>query len=137
MSVQRNDPSVRSFIQVQSIPESPVDWAQVTSPSVGAGQRLVVNVKNIPVDKTLSLWNFLFSIRIDTDDDDHLYPSGASLTSAQKSIDLQQWIDFATSSDDNNQRSHQIVIINNDASAHVYHILYKAYTFVTASGGIS
>ena len=135
MSIYNKDAALRPLLTVQSMPTNPNDWTEFTSPSVPAGFTLNLYVINTPNSTRLGLWDHLHSIRVDTNDDDHLYPGGASLTSAQRSLSLETWVDYAFSVDSINRRTYLIRIKNTDSSAHVYHVLYKAYTFVSSGSG--
>lgn len=134
MTTKIFDNQIRQQIAIQSLPLSPTDWLEVTSPSIPAGADLVIGITTTPENKVLSLWNFLFSIRVDTNTDEFLFPNGAGLSAEQENMKVQQWVDYAGSSDEINQRLHYVIISNNGANAHVYHFLYKSYSFAAAPG---
>lgn len=127
------DSGERPLLIVQSIPIGLNSWLEGNA-VVTSGGTLTFNVTVFTGNSRLSLWNQLFSLRVDTNDNDHLFPAGTSLTSEQRSIRISQWIDFAESSDISNIRVHKIRIENFGASSHTIYLLYKAYTFASASG---
>lgn len=129
------DSGERPILTVQSIPVGLFDWAEGNA-TVAAGNGVNFAITTFPDDERLSLWDQLFSIRIDVNDDDHLYPSGASLTSEQRSLRMENWVDFASSSDTQNIRVHKVRIVNGGADSHTYYVLFKAYTFASAGGSI-
>lgn len=134
MSTISYDNKERPLLAVQSIPLNPFEYVEATTPSINAGAQVTINVTTTPASNILTLWNHLFSIRVDTNDDEHLFPDGDSLSGGQANAQLAQWIDYASSSDESNIRVHKIAIRNNDSVAHVYHILYKAYVIASVSG---
>jgi hypothetical protein len=112
--------------------------------TINPGNSLTFKVSNVPNGKELSIWNFLFSIVVDDitigtwPDGEynyfHLFPIGPQLTNAQANLNLMQWLDWASSSDINNIRVHNIRLTNNDTAPHNYYLFYKAYTLSTAAG---
>ena len=99
-----------------------------TSGSVSAGGRVTFTTTLTPSAEILNLWDLFFSFYIDTNGNSaYLYPSGSSLTDAQKDLDLQWSLDWATSDDNIGKRVGKITIINNDSSSHEYFINTKWY----------
>jgi hypothetical protein len=129
------DSGERPILTVQSIPLGLFDYASGNA-SAAAGTALNFTVTTYPADERLSLWDQLFSIRVDVNDDAHLWPSGASLTNGQRTLRLTNWTDFITSSDTQNIRAYKIRIENSDVDTHTYYVLFKAYTFASAGGSL-
>lgn len=127
------DSGVRPLLVVQSVPVGLYGWTE-GSASVPAGSRVIFTVTTYPGDSRLSLWDQLFSVRVDTNDNDHLWPGGASLTSDQRQLSIDNWIDFASSSDISNVRVHKIIITNSGVADKTVYLLYKAYTFASSGG---
>jgi len=122
----------RDIIDIGSIPAGQ-DSTQ-TSFVLTAGQTATVVFTTIPDDERLGLWEFYFSIKIDVNDDDHLFSEGASLTAGQRDLEIYQWKDFSRSSDIQNIRVQKIRLKNNDSSPHTYYMDYKAYTLSAVTG---
>lgn len=97
--------------------------ASLSSGSIASGDSITYTATVTPTTQILNLWDILFSFYIDTDSDvDYLYPSGSSLTSAQKDLDLHWSVDLVSSDDDTGERIAKITIVNNDSSSHIYHM---------------
>lgn len=124
----------RPQLTVSTIPQG-VTGLFETSFSVSAGTNFTVAMITTPQDDRLSLWNFLFSVYVDTDAYTHILPAGASLTAAQKKIRVTHWLDWADSSDIDNERSHRFLFENYDTSSHTLYFKYKAYTFAAITQG--
>lgn len=129
------DAGQRPILTVQSVPLG-FDWLQ-GSTSLASNAAATFNVTITPADSRLSLWNYLISVRVDVDDDDHLFPSGDALTSEQRALRLYNWIDFAESSDLSNMRKYKIRLENSGAETHTYYLLFKAYSFAAVTGASS
>ena len=81
-----------------------------------------------PTDEITTLWDFLHSVYVDTDDNEnYLYPSGGSLSDGQMNFDLQWSVDYTLSDDETGERVVKVVIKNNDGSAHTYYVHAKFY----------
>lgn len=120
-----------NFIRTGAIPSSGVT---ATSSSVGTGSLLTFTITTTPARPSLSVWNFLITIRVDTDDAAHEWPSGASLSAAQLSLRMSQFIDWANSNDTRNIRKHKIVIENFSGGNRTYYLKFKAYTLAYVTG---
>jgi hypothetical protein len=104
------------------------DLSAVNTGSVSAGATAVITITISPAAALLTLWNLLFSIYVDTDNDaNYLYPSGGSLTAGQKNFTLQVIWDYAGSNDSTGSRVVKIVIKNGDSGAHTYYVRSKYY----------
>lgn len=85
----------------------------------------------------LMIQNFTLEIRIDTDDANHTWPYGASLTSGQLSVGPtiipdSGAVGAAWSTDDTTgRRTYTVSIANFDGSAHTYYCRWKLYGAVT------
>lgn len=102
--------------------------ASVPTGSIAAGAEVIVTVTLTPSDQILGVWNLFHSFYIDTDNNDnYLYGSGASLTTAQKNLYHEWWYDWGSSNDSIGQRVAYIRIKNNDSSAHSYFLRTKWY----------
>lgn len=128
--IKKQDPVKRDFVGVQSVPVGN-DWTESGPFTIPAGGAGTFNVTTTPANNLLSLWNYLFSIRIDVNDNDHRFSNGSALTSEQRSMELTNWMDFIDSFDPENVRVVKIRIHNYGASSHDYYLLYKAYSFVS------
>jgi len=94
--------------------------------SLAAGAVTDLTFTITPTDEIVSLWDFLLSVYVDTDDNaNYLYPSGGSLSAGQMNFDLQWGIDYTLSSDTTGERIAKVVIKNNDGSAHTYYVHAK------------
>ena len=127
------DASVRPILTIQSVPEG-INDVTTGSTTIAAGSAASFIATTYPSASRLSLWNFLFSIYVDTNDDHYVFPNGASLTSAQRNLRITQWLDWADSSDIDNVRVHKIRLENTDSSSHTYYLYYKGYTFSSVGG---
>ena len=109
---------------IVQIVSSPEQTANTGSLAAAAVTDLTFTIT--PTDEVVTLWDFLFSVYIDTDDDaDYLYPNGGSLSAGQMDFDLQWSVDYTLSSDTTGERIAKVVIKNNDASAHTYYVHAK------------
>lgn len=129
------DSGERPLLTVQSVPVGLNDWAQ-GSTSVASGSAVNFLITTYPDSERLSLWDQLFTIRVDVNDNDHNFPNGSALTNEQRNCLVSAWVDFADSSDTQNIRVTKVRVVNSGASTHTYYILFKAYTFASAGGTI-
>jgi len=119
---------VKQLIGADIVQITSSDLVSTSSGSVPAGGRVVFTLTISPSSGILNLWDLFFSFYIDTDDDtDYLYPSGGSLSSGQKNLDLQWSLDFVNSDEDTGERVAKITIVNNDSSSHEYFLHSKWY----------
>jgi hypothetical protein len=95
--------------------------------TIPAGTAITFTFQVIPYQQTLTLWNFAFDVYVDTNDVAHQFPNGASLTSAQRSLRLYNWLSWGDSSDATNMRVFKVRVENTDASDHVYYVRIRAY----------
>ena len=100
-----------------------------TSATILAGNSVTMSITNSGItDKVLTIMNYEFTVYVDTKDLAHAYPSG-SLTSAQRLLKLESWLDFITSDEGtDNHRTYIIRIVNQDTVSHVYFIDFKIIT---------
>jgi len=132
-SINSGNVKTRKIIEVTAVPEGQ-DWVEFSVNFV-AGQQGTITISASPLSELLGIWEFYFSVRVDTNDGDHLFPEGADLNSGQRDLEIYQWEDLATSDDITGKRSHKIRLVNNDSSPHTYYILYKFYTLSAVAGG--
>lgn len=140
MSIKSYDYGVRPIITVQPIPQG-LDWVEASF-TLAAGAFATVNILTVPpagvISQRLTLWDFLYSVRIDVNNNDHRFSNGASLTAAQRNLRMFGWVDFIESSDRQNIRTVKIRFENFDSSSHDYYLLFKGYTFAAnAAAGIT
>lgn len=137
MSTVANDITNRKPLGISSVPAG-IDPVLEGNATVLAGNKVSFIVTTTPDSPVLSLWNFLYSIVIDSlvvDSSElyeYLYPNGSGWTqssAAYKNTRITDRVDWASSSDTTNKRNHVITIENNDSSSHIYYLFYKAYTF--------
>lgn len=128
---------IKKTKKIQSVATIPLgrDWLEIELPIL-AGQYLTLAVTTIPDNDLLSLWEFYFSVYVDTNDIDHIFSSGAALTAGQRKLSIEQWKDFAESSDVLGRRCHKIRFQNFDSVDHTLFVLYKAYTFSSVTGSV-
>lgn len=104
--------------------------ATATSSSVPAGSAINVSFSVNPVsDLVLSLYNFEVTVYVDVFNDTNKYPDGSLITSPQRNLKFESWLDWADSWNDIAHsfiRVYKIRIVNNDSSAHVYYVNYQA-----------
>lgn len=129
MGVQ--DPNFKRLTTVDTVPTSGLVAVSGTVPS---GSKLNVIITTTPHSTDLAIWNFLYSTYVDTDDVAYAYPDGVSLTSAQRTMRTEQWVDWARSNDQTNKRKTYFRIENYDTASHTYYVKFKAYTTVGAGG---
>jgi hypothetical protein len=133
------DINKRQFVGIGTIPVGP-NAVTSASFSINANTTAFINVTTKPGNSALSLWNFLYSIVIDSTATNssgeflNLFPSGSGLTTGQLKTRLANWADWATSSDQLNTRVNVIQIANNDSVSHTYYFYFKSYTFATVTG---
>lgn len=97
------------------------------STSIGAGSGITFNLTITPVLETLTLWNFLFDVYVDTNDPAYQYPAGTSLSVGQRNMRHEAWISFGDSSDLTNVRVFKIRVTNLDTVSHTYYVRVRAY----------
>lgn len=96
--------------------------------SVAAGGVGYVTFTVTPSDGIVTLWDFIHSIYVDTDNDsNYLYPTGASLSSGDLDLNSSWSIDLENSNDSNGVREAVVAIVNDDSSSHTYYIHAKFY----------
>jgi hypothetical protein len=71
-----------------------------------------------------TLFDFLFSVYVDSSANTNVYPNGSALTSAQRNVDIKWWADYAGSglASNNGQRLFFMELKNTDSSTHDYYI---------------
>jgi hypothetical protein len=111
-------------LQVGRVPDVGVLANNVTIAAAGAATFLV---NLTPTSSTLSLWNFALSVYVDNDDPNYRFPNGPSISAAQRSMRLYNWLDWADSSDSTNFRCYKVRIENFDSGSHTYYLKFRAY----------
>ncbi len=125
------DLTIKRPVTVSPIPTFGTAGATVT---VGANSVFIIQINNQPDSGILSIWNFLYSVYIDTNDAAHSWPLGASLGAGlQSKIVITDHLDWGDSSDLLNTRNQKIYIQNTDTASHTCYLYYKAYTFAAAA----
>ena|ERR1035437_4161710 len=128
------DLNIKRPYTVSSVPSGPANTTQGTI-TVAAATVFTVSVTTYPDSRTLSIWNFLWSIYIDTNDVNYAWSYGSSLTTTLLSkIMILDHYDWAVSSDSTNQRVQIITIVNNDTASHTFFLNYKSYTESSSAG---
>ena len=96
--------------------------------TLAAGQTTTVAITTTPLsDFVLTLFNFEFTVYVDVRDGAHAYSGGGSLSSGQRNLSLESWLDYNSSLESGDY--HRIFIIrikNNDSVSHDYYIDYLA-----------
>lgn len=129
LDMKTKQPIGADSLAVIGIPESPLPLS-VGPITIAAGSSLTLNVTNIPVADRLTLWNFAFTILVDSEDDfDYQWPAGSALSLNARELFVFDWLDWADSSDTTNTRVYKIRIRNSDPSGttHDYYVKFKAY----------
>lgn len=112
-------------IAVQAVPSA---GYLLGSNTIAAGDRGGFIVTGTPANSTLTLWNDLFTVSIDSSDTvGYGFPGGGLLTPSQRLVRFWHWIDWATSSDITNMRKFYFEIENLDSSSHTYYLSWRAY----------
>lgn len=119
------------FVRIGTIPTSGVTAVTAT---VDTATFLTISITTTPQKLSLSLWDFLLTMRVDTDDSAHEWPYGASLTSTTLSVRMYHWTDWANSNDARNVRKNRIVIENFSGSTRTIYLKFKSYTFAYVVG---
>lgn len=112
-------------VAVQGIPEGGADGTG--SITLATNSAATMNVTVTPANATLTLWNFLFDVRVDTNDYAYQFPNGSSLTTAQRQLRLYSWISWGDSSDTTNIRTFKVRVENYDTVSHTYYLTVRAY----------
>jgi hypothetical protein len=139
------DISLRRPIKVGTIPSGPGGGTIFGSGNCLAGSTITFIVTIYPSDSTLALWNFLYSLVVDSLTLDsngqygYLYPTGSLIPAGSPiyAMYTEQWADWATSSDKENIRVYFVRVHNPDTVAHTFYMYSKAYTWAVAPGGAS
>ena len=81
-----------------------------------------------PAINRVTLMDQFYSIKVDVDDNDHIFPYGASLTAAQKKLVTTNYFDYLQTglSETTGQRYVVIQINNFDTSSHDYYVTGSA-----------
>jgi hypothetical protein len=79
---------------------------------------------SLPAINMATLLDHFLSVFVDTNDANHLYPSGALLSGAQLNVQISTWNDWYSSgiSSTNGQRVVVMQITNKDSSPHTYYL---------------
>jgi hypothetical protein len=135
MSIEKiSDPTERKNIPVTTVPISPavVTGANVT---ILAGGTITFVISTIPDVRRLGLWNFKWTIRIDTDAYAYRFRDGESLTSNQRKLRIVTDHDDYDDSDDlNGIVVRKITLENFDVADHTYYMRFKGYTLASLTG---
>lgn len=131
----RNDNKIRQIQAIASVPLG-LNYVRVTGSlvNVAASSFRSIAVTTTPDSDRLSIWNWLYTVMIDGDDVDHVWPSGSAINTGAGAtdlaylVDVADHIDFFRSNDRSNIRTHLIRIKNNDTNPHTITFYYKAYT---------
>jgi len=81
-----------------------------------------------PSATSLTLWNFPFTVYVDTHDAAHAWPTGASLTSSQLSTRVTAQQDYLGYNLTTNQQVFIIRIENYDSGSHSYYVDFISVT---------
>lgn len=105
----------------------PSGGAASGSATVTAGGLLSFTVTVTPLNQTLTVWNFAYTLLVDTNSAGYEYRYGSSLSAAQRKLRVQSRIDWASSSDATNVRVYIVEIENYDTSDHDIYLYIRAY----------
>lgn len=111
-------------VAVQGIPSG---GAATGSFTLATNSAATFTVTVTPTNQLLTLWNFLFDIRVDVNDADHQFPNGAALTTAQRQMRQYEWISWGDSSDTTNIRTFKVRVENYDTVSHDYYLVVRSY----------
>lgn len=135
----RNDNKIRQIQAVSSVPLG-LGYSRTTGITVGANNYIAIEVTTNPDSDRLSIWNWIYSVMIDTDSVNNEWPNGsvvntgAGATDLAYLMDVSDHISYAQSNDRTNVRVHLIRIKNNDGSPHDIIFYYKAFTQAAVTG---
>ncbi len=95
-----------------------------TSLTLAAGAALTAGFIFTPTsDFVFNLYDFLLTIYVDVYDSAYAYSGGTSLTTAQRTLNLESWCDYLNSRFTAPfSRQYRIRVRNNDVSTHTYYI---------------
>lgn len=136
------DISLRRPITVGTVPSGPGPSTTSLTVTIAAGKAITISITTVPDNSVLALWNFLYTIVVDSltldsnGDYGYEYPVGTLIPNNSPIFAMftEQWLDWAMSSDTSNERTHMIRIHNTDTASHTFYFFYKAYTFAIAPG---
>lgn len=132
--LKKGDPFSKIPNTIGTIPLG-TNIAHIASASVNAGASLTFIINAYPVYPAITLWDFLMTVYIDTVDDAHIFPTGASVIGLSDDISVSQWVDLVGSGAVSGRRQVRIHIINNDSSSHTITIYFKAFLQTGLSSG--
>lgn len=92
--------------------------------TLGAGSATTLSVTITAIsDFVLTLYNFEFTVYVDVFDSAHRYSGGGSLTSGQRSMSLESWLDYEESDETTDfHRTFKVRMKNTDAISHDYYV---------------
>lgn len=128
----RSDVAVANYIRTGHIPGD--DSASTTSYTLATGTIQTTTWTTTPAKPALSLWNYHLTLRVDTDDDNHKWPNGSSLSAAQSSLRVACYIDQVATNDDTNQLVVKICVENFSGSNRTIYMKYKTYSYAYVTG---
>lgn len=136
------DISLRRPIAIGTIPSGAGPDTISGSATIAAGKTATFAITVQPASPTLTLWDRLYSIVIDSLADDtngnygYEYPVGTLIpaNSPIYAMFTEQWVDWALSFDETNTRVHFIRLHNTDSASHTFYFFYKAYTQAVTPG---
>lgn len=137
-TIKTIDPTIRQSVAISSIPAAIDDVSLITLSGLAAGavHALILNIS--PDTPGLKLWNFRRQYRVDTNDIDHKWPEGGSLTADQFAVRvIDEFYDPMDSNDFTGVAQYKIVFHNQGSSPHDIHLLFKAMNVGNTAGNLS
>lgn len=128
-----NDDSVERRIPIAGVPAN-VNSSFSASASVPTSTIQSFTITVTAGMRYLSMWNYALTVRVGTDDDDHVWPTGSALTASQRTLDVFNYQDWAASNDTTNKPVFRLHIRNFSGDTHTIYIKFKTYTFAYITG---
>ena len=129
--VKRHERQIRELKTLQLIGGDVIEVeatnAALATVTLGAGLTEVLFITFTPSTQVLMNVDCYVSIYVDTDDNNHIWPNGASLTSAQKKVRRSLTPDWAFSNDATGERVFLFSLENYDTASHTYYVRITSY----------
>ena len=130
------DPSFKNPILISSIPAL-YGFYSLSTGTIGANSTFTLRWVTTADRPQVSLWNFVHTLRLGTNDANHTWPYGSSLTANEIALRVTFYTDALDSDDAINRRYNNVVMRNDSGSTITFFSIFKSYTFSTSVGQTS
>lgn len=130
---QIGDTNIIQRLPTSGIPLDTSDYSYI-SYTVAASSINTLTITTDTTVKELSLFNWAFTMFVESDSTDYIWPTGAALTSTTRSLRVYHYQDWYTSNDKTNKKVYKYHVENYSGSTRTIFLYFKAYTYAYIAG---